>query len=120
LDVAHNPDAAGYLLNKLEREGYESLQAVVGLYQDKDIAGVFQHLSPIIGGWHFIDLPGERGASADYLQAVLSDSCGLSGKTYDKVALAIDAAKSCSGPEGTVLVFGSFLTVAAVLDYLDS
>lgn len=120
LDVAHNPDAASYLLSKLEREGYGSLQAVVGLYKDKDIAGVFQHLSPAISGWHFIDLPGDRGASAEYLQAVLSDSCGLSGKTYDKVGLAIDAAKSCSDPEGTVLVFGSFLTVAAVLEYLDS
>ena len=120
LDVAHNPDAAGFLLDKLEREGYASMQAVVGLYQDKDIAGVFQHLAPVISGWHFVDLPGERGASAAHLQAVLSDSCGLSGKTYDKVSAATDAAKSSSDPEGTVLVFGSFLTVAAVLEYLDS
>lgn len=120
LDVAHNPDAASYLQAKLEREGYGNLQAVVGLYKDKDIAGVFQHLSPVIGGWHFIDLPGDRGATAEHLQAVLSDTCGLSGKTYDKVSSAIEAAKSCSNPGDTVLVFGSFLTVAAVLEYLDS
>ncbi|MFT7091871.1 MAG: dihydrofolate synthase/folylpolyglutamate synthase, partial [Candidatus Azotimanducaceae bacterium] len=120
LDVAHNPDAAGYLLNKLALEGYGNLQAVVGLYKDKDIAGVFQHLSPMIRDWHFVDLPGERAASAEHLQAVLSDSCGLSGKTYDKVGHAIEAAKRRSDPEGTVLVFGSFLTVAAVLEYLDS
>jgi dihydrofolate synthase/folylpolyglutamate synthase len=120
LDVAHNPDAASFLADKLKSDGASQLQAVVGLYRDKDIAGVFQHLAPYVGGWHFINLPGDRGASAEHLAAVLSDTCGLTAQTYDKVSFAVDSAKSCSEPNGTVLVFGSFLTVAAVLEYLGS
>tara|TARA_R110002072_G_scaffold3830_5_gene27321 strand:+ start:18478 stop:19710 length:1233 start_codon:yes stop_codon:yes gene_type:complete len=124
LDVAHNPDAAAYLAEKLSLEQFNreksgTFQAVVGMYRDKDIAGVLQHLSPYVEGWHFIDLPGERAASAAQLAAVLSDTCGLTANTYDKVDRAVEAAKSCSQPNGTVLVFGSFMTVAAVLKYLD-
>jgi len=120
LDVAHNPDAASFLADKLKSDGVSQLQVVVGMYRDKDIAGVFQHLAPHVEAWHFINLPGVRGASAEHLAAVLSDTCGLTAQTYDKVSAAVEAAKSCSGPNGTILVFGSFLTVTAVLEYLGS
>jgi dihydrofolate synthase/folylpolyglutamate synthase len=120
LDVAHNPDAAEYLFKQLEKLGITDVQAVVGLFKDKDIAGVFQHLAPLIDGWHLLGLPEERGASSDQLAGVLSDSCGLSGKTYDKVGYALESAKEAAGAEGTVLVFGSFVTVAAVLKYLET
>lgn len=120
LDVAHNPDAASFLAGKLKSDGESQLQAVVGVYRDKDIAGIFQHLAPHVGDWHFINLPGDRGASAEHLAAVLSDTCGLTAQTYDKVSFAVEAAKNRSKPNGKVLVFGSFLTVAVVLEYLGS
>lgn len=120
LDVAHNPDAAAYLYAQLSQRALGNVQAVVGLFKDKDIAGVFQHLAPLMSGWHLADLPGERGASSDHLASVLSETCGLSAKTYDKVSSAFEAAQEGAGAEGTVLVFGSFVTVAAVLKYLES
>ena len=115
LDVAHNQDAARFLLNKLKSKGYTSVRAVIGMYTDKDVEQVFQILSPLIREWYLCDLDVERGSSAQELLRRLSDSCGCEGKTYDKVAVAYEAATTDSQEGEVVLVFGSFAVVAAAL-----
>lgn len=115
LDVAHNPNAVRHLRKRLESEGLADLHVVIGMFRDKDHASIFQHLSPLVSTWHLVDLPGERGASAELLNGVLSDSCGLTGNTYGKVSTAMAAAISAS--QNTVLVMGSFVTIAAALDH---
>ncbi len=119
LDVAHNPNAAEYLLKKLKEDRLTSNRAVVGMYADKDIGKVFEILSPVISEWYLCDTPTERGAKSDELVTTLSDSCGLTGRTYDKISSAYKAAKADSKSDDVILVFGSFPVVAAVLRHLD-
>jgi dihydrofolate synthase/folylpolyglutamate synthase len=120
LDVAHNPNAARYLVQKLIKEGFSNVQAVAGMYADKDIEQVFQILTPVVSKWHLCDLEDDRAASsADLMQCLLS-SCGLSGQTYDKVSLAYEAAVRQAEETEIVLVFGSFPVVASVLIYLET
>ena len=117
LDVAHNPNAAEYLLDKLDQNGIGKVAALVSMYADKDIDQVFKILAPVIATWHFPNISHPRSASAVKLSNHLSISCGLAGMTYDKVKQAIEAATSNSD---IVLVFGSFSIVAAAIEYIET
>lgn len=119
LDVAHNPGAARYLLEKLRQDGVKTTRAVVGMYADKDITSVFQILSPVISDWYLCELDRDRAAPSGQLLRTLSDSCGLSGRTYDKVAHAYKSANADAKSDDVILVFGSFPVVAGVLRYLE-
>lgn len=120
LDVAHNPNAAQFLLENLKRKEINQVQAIVGLYQDKDIDQVFKILSPLVKTWHFPRLELERASSVEKLSHHLSHSCGLQSDTYDKVADAYNAVIKLAEDGDVILVFGSFSMVAAMLNHLDS
>jgi len=125
MDVAHNPDAAEYLLGALQDDGISHVQAVVGMYRDKDVDQVFNILSPIVKEWHFPMLDNERANAPEKLSSHLYSCCGLEGITYDTVSAAYRAALdgierlSNTGlpvkEKGVILVFGSFSIVAAML-----
>lgn len=120
LDVCHNPDAAGYLAQKLEQAAdVDHWHFVIGIYSDKDHEGIFRHLAPLPASWYFTDLEAERGEEADELRRVLHDSCGLSAQSYDKVSSALEAAEKAMESGHGIAVLGSFSTVAAALDYLE-
>jgi dihydrofolate synthase/folylpolyglutamate synthase len=118
LDVAHNPQAAGALAATLGEMGYHpQTRAVVGMLSDKDIDGVVAHLAPRVDRWYVATLPGPRGASAQ----VLADHLRARGVAQDAVAAFLDvpaalaAARDASDDTDRIVVFGSFLTVAAAL-----
>ena len=53
LDVAHNPAAAAVLAGALrERPGQGRTLAVLGMYRDKDAAGVATALAPVVTAWY--------------------------------------------------------------------
>jgi dihydrofolate synthase/folylpolyglutamate synthase len=118
LDVCHNSDAASYLVEKLKHCGKQGWHIVAGIYADKDLAEIFQQLDPVAVSWYFANLDAARGADASELQAVLSDACGSSSQTYDKVSSAFEAARQAVGQQEGILVVGSFATVAATLEAL--
>jgi dihydrofolate synthase/folylpolyglutamate synthase len=120
LDVAHNPNAAHFLLENLKRKEINQVQAIVGLYQDKDIDQVFKIIAPIVKAWHFPSLGHERSSSVEKLSHHLSHSCGLESDTYDKVADAYKAVITLAEDGDVILVFGSFSVVAAMLNHLDN
>ena len=67
--------------------------------------------------WHVATLPGPRGASASALRDAL-ERCGVAASTihaFDDVASACAAARDEAGEADRIIVFGSFLTVAAAL-----
>ena len=116
LDVAHNPHAASYLadrLSALPRQG--RILAVIGMLHDKDIAGTLNCLSSVIDTWYCAPLEGPRGATAGQLITYLEG-----GRAFDSVAEAWHAAMAEARPEDTVLVCGSFHTVAHVMEVLDT
>lgn len=122
LDVAHNPHAARALAQTLGTMGFHpSTTAVFGMLADKDIAGVVRALRPRIDLWRVADLPGPRGAAADALRDVLLAE-GVAPeaiRAHASIAAALDAARAEAGEADRIVVFGSFLTVAAARHALD-
>jgi dihydrofolate synthase/folylpolyglutamate synthase len=118
LDVAHNPHAARALADALGAQGFfpETL-AVFGMYADKDIDGVIATMTPRVERWYVATLPGPRGASEDVLRKKLVKA-GVASRairSFADVAAAYAAAKGAVGEADRIVVFGSFLTVAAAL-----
>ena len=118
LDVAHNPHAARALASCLGSMGFHpQTTAVVGMLADKDIDGVIAALRARIDRWHVAPLPGPRGARADQLRDRLV-AAGVDAeaiRTYPDVERAYEAAAAGADEADRIVVFGSFLTVAAAL-----
>ncbi|EPQ0917993.1 bifunctional tetrahydrofolate synthase/dihydrofolate synthase [Klebsiella oxytoca] len=116
LDVAHNPHAAAYLAGRLKTLSKTGrVLAVVGMLHDKDIAGTLANLQAEVDDWYCAPLEGPRGATAEQLLEHLR-----AGKVYTSVAKAWHAAMADARPEDTVLVCGSFHTVAHVMEEIDA
>jgi dihydrofolate synthase/folylpolyglutamate synthase len=118
LDVAHNAQAAKVLAQNLFDAGFapETI-AVCGMLRDKDIGAVLRELAPRITRWHLASLPGPRGALAPEVAKQL-----LVGKPclFDSPTDAFIAAKAAAGEGDKIVVFGSFLTVAEVMAWLNN
>ena len=118
LDVAHNPQAAEVLAQNLTDQGdYARTRAVIGMLADKDMKGVCAALKGRIDEWHVAGLSGARAASAAQLAEAVANS-GAGGVVFmhpDPLA-AYAAAKERSNENDRIVVFGSFLTVAEILD----
>ncbi|WP_435952789.1 bifunctional tetrahydrofolate synthase/dihydrofolate synthase [Dryocola sp. BD626] len=116
LDVAHNPHAAAYLAGRLaDLPKRGRVLAVIGMLHDKDIAGTLACLAAQVDSWYCAPLEGPRGATAEQLVEHLG-----SGEIYDSVAQAWHAAMAAATANDTVLVCGSFHTVAHVMEALDA
>jgi dihydrofolate synthase/folylpolyglutamate synthase len=118
LDVAHNPHAVTVLADELGAMGYYPRTfAVFGMFADKDISGVAALMNPRIDGWFIAPLPGPRGAGADVIRDALVaagvDASAL--RTFPDIGSAFAAAREAAGEADRIIVFGSFLTVAAGL-----
>jgi dihydrofolate synthase/folylpolyglutamate synthase len=118
LDVAHNVHAAAALaetLAAMERNGLT--WAVFGMLSDKDCAGVVAALRDQVDRWIPVGLPGPRGQSASALEAALR-AAGVPPSAITPQADAATGYRAACGAAGRadrIVVFGSFLTVAAVL-----
>lgn len=141
LDVAHNPHAAGHLRSNLDNMGFHPFtHAVFGMLADKDVAEVVRLIKDRVDHWHLVPTSGPRGLSVEQLRAILAEQ-GIDAPAFDWAAAA--QARRSGGitrqpPEKSVqeypdagsawallpdavdandriVVFGSFLTVAAVM-----
>ncbi len=130
LDVAHNPHAAAALAQNLGNMGFHPYTyAVFGAMQDKDIAGVIEHLKGQVDHWCVTDLPLPRAATAvDLGEKLLHAYADLppaaeterSIRTFATPADAFVNALSRAGENDRITVFGSFLTVAGVMEFRNS
>lgn len=120
LDVGHNPQAARNLAANLSDSGFApETHAVFGALRDKDIAGIVRALAKRITRWHLASLEGSRASTAAQLAAVLkAENVTAPVELYDSPAQAFDAARIQAGEADKIAVFGSFLTVAAVMQHL--
>ncbi len=118
LDVAHNPQAARSLADTLATMGFHPQTfAVLGMLRDKDVHGVLQAMLPRVDRWFVAPLPGPRGADASTLRAQLVASgvkpaCIIECADVDE---ALRRARGEASEADRIVVFGSFLTVAAAL-----
>lgn len=117
VDVTHNPAGARILAAQLaaDQRGGRTF-AVCGMLADKAITETLGELDAVIDRWLFAPLPGPRGADGATLLAH-ARAAGLRGATLEcaGVVEALAQARSLAEPTDRIIVFGSFLTAAAVL-----
>ena len=119
LDVAHNPHAARALSASLGTMGFHpETFAVFAMYADKDIRSVVEAMKSRVDHWYVAGLPGARGAPSLMIVEKLR-AAGVAQAAihaFDSVASAYRAACDAASDADRIIVFGSFLTVAAALD----
>lgn len=126
LDVAHNPQAAESLFDNLmelrknlPKQG--RLIAVFSMLADKDIHAVVGVLLRIFNCWHIAQINHPRSVKLDDLARIMR-GCGVTTEvqTHLSVELAMAEAYKSVTKNDKIIVFGSFFTVAAALDYWDA
>lgn len=120
LDVAHNPAAAAYLAQKLRQTPHIGrTYAVVSLLTDKDIPATLNPLLSCVDEWFICGLEEIRGGTCEMMENHLQN---LGVSAYHKASSVLKAyqlAVEHCRPEDRIVVFGSFHTVAPVLEFLE-
>ncbi|MGQ0653846.1 MAG: bifunctional tetrahydrofolate synthase/dihydrofolate synthase [Betaproteobacteria bacterium] len=118
LDVAHNVQAARVLADNLASSGFApQTLAVCGMLRDKDVAGVLREMAPRVTQWHLATLSGPRGATANELESFLTNQ---KATQHASPAAAMESALRQAGENDKIVVFGSFLTVGEVIEWLNN
>ena len=118
LDVSHNEPAAAVLAANLRARPVSGRTiAVCGILMDKDAAAVGREMAGRADLWITCTLPGARGCTAAELAQRLAAQIRVDEQA-DSVAAGCERARSLARPGDRVLVFGSFTTVTAAMEWL--
>lgn len=122
LDVAHNPAAVYKLASQLSGDTNQDVFAVVAMMADKKISTALKALEHTVSHWFCAQIPFlPRSASSEQLAGALVE-CGVDVtciSQFSSVESALKKAMSdAQKKEITILVFGSFYTVADAHQYL--
>jgi len=122
LDVAHNPEAARALAATLQALPVPGRTwAVFGILADKDVAAVIDALATCFDGWFVCtpDSPRALAAStlADQLRSQLAEAQFMLCASPEE---ALENALNHAAVDDRIVAFGSFYTVAAVLQHARS
>ncbi len=122
LDVAHNPEAARALAATLaEYPVVGRTFAVIGMLADKDSAGVIAALAGLIDRWFVCTPDSPRALSASALADCIRLQASDADVTQrDDPVAALEMAQKQSAVDDRIVAFGSFYTVAAVLNHARS
>lgn len=119
LDVGHNPHAAKALKQGLMALPFaENRIAVFSMLADKDIDTVLETVKEQFDYWYIAPLNLPRGMSAEALQEKMQMHGIESIKTFESVQAAYQAALAVVLENDRITVFGSFHTVAEVMETL--
>lgn len=122
LDVAHNPQAAKNMANTLAKEACEGKTiAVLAMLADKDYQQVIAELSSSFDYWILASSEGVRGLSSSVLanQMAKNDIAAHYVATCDTPVQAFNQAILMASKKDRIIVFGSFVTVGAVLALIE-
>lgn len=114
LDVAHNPAGAEYLANWLRQHQQQDLCVIFSALSDKDYVATMAHIKPLAHSWYLAALPVDRAATLENLGQSAA-SMGAPWRGFDTIAAALEGALQESRQGDTLLVFGSFYTVAEAI-----
>ncbi|WP_369433377.1 bifunctional tetrahydrofolate synthase/dihydrofolate synthase [Snodgrassella alvi] len=117
LDVGHNPHAARALRRSLIALPYaEKRMAVFSMLADKDIDAVLEIIKDQFDCWLIAPLALPRGMTIQALQEKFIQHNIAAVTAYPDVKEAYQAALSEAGENDRIVVFGSFHTVAEIID----
>ncbi len=121
LDVGHNPHAARYLAERIKQlrakvstpDFSGKIYALCGVLRDKDLEGILTPLIPVMDGWNCLTLNGERGQSGNAIVEKLK-TLGVDSpiKSFEILDQGLNQILSGLNREDTLIIFGSFHTVA--------
>lgn len=115
LDVAHNPDGVASLGAFLRHRPVTGVtRAVAAFMADKDLVGMIRPLGDLVHKWYLAPLPVPRSAVAGAL-AQLAAATAIDAGICSSPSTAWRQALADSEEGDRIVVYGSFLTVAAVL-----
>ncbi len=120
LDVAHNPAAATKLAQSLVTQQGTSV-AVASVLDDKDWSGILGAMRPVISHWHIAEISqSSRASKGQYLLDLLynADQSGDLHRSIEEAFLQAVDAVSVDSEAQRIVVFGSFHTVALVLNLI--
>ena len=118
LDVSHNLASVRNLVDFLNQE-YKgnSIKAIVGLMQDKDISDIIKEIKHIISEWYACSPNIDRAMSSNNLKQLISDETHSKVEAFESVDLAIKRAIK-EDDSDMVIIFGSFFTVSEAYESL--
>lgn len=121
MDVAHNPEAAELLAQNLAAFKASHPEAkvfgVFSVLKDKDLIGIVEPLMPWIDQWFTATLSFPRAQQQAAIDQLLVEAgCRVNTKNLNTVEQAFHRALEQRQVEDLIIVFGSFYTVADVLD----
>lgn len=119
IDVAHNPAAAEVLAKTLESGASPGATfAIVGLLNDKDLAGVIGPLAEHVDTWVAMTAASYRAIPANELARQISNITGKACLVATSPLDAIEFARRSASENDRILATGSFFTVGPILDQL--
>ncbi len=125
LDAAHNPHGAKALADTLANEfNFDEIIAVVGVFADKDAAGILQELEPIVDHVIVTQSSSDRAMASSELEKIASKIFGTD-RVFEVTDLQSaldralsDAVRPLSEDTIGVLVTGSVVTVGQARSYI--
>lgn len=121
LDVAHNPQAAHYLAERLQTLLPEyRLTAVLAMLSDKDFGNVVNLFDAVFSEWHVATVNYALRALPANVLADHLISRGGRVQCHGSVADALDAALECNKENNVVVILGSFVTVSESLRHIET
>ena len=120
-DVAHNAESAQCLSQFLSSDECKGRTlAVFAALADKPLEEIAQILLDRVDQWFVAGLEGERGAQGgDLLARILNIHTGTTASSHDDPVSAYRAALREANSADRIVIFGSFVTVGAIMEYLD-
>lgn len=119
IDVAHNPASAAVLARQLEMwDKRGRIHAVVSILNDKDLYGMFAPLADCFDTWYLAETGAARSATAERLVEVLQPLTALPVQCCASVAAAYTEARRHAASGDTIVIWGSFYTVAEALPHI--
>ncbi len=112
-DVAHNVAGLTETMQQVANTNYKKLHIVYGMVNDKDPNAAL-NLLPKNATYYFCKPNIPRGLEAEELKEIASKT-NLSGRAYNTVAKALEAAKKAAKADDMIYVGGSVFVVAEVV-----
>ena len=115
-DVAHNPQAVSLLADFIRSyQPKGKVHAVFAGLKDKDLCGLIRPMHFYVDFWYPTALSGKRAASGSMLLAAMkAENCSVS-TCFNTPKAAYQAARQSANSDDLIVVYGSFLTVSAVM-----
>lgn len=118
LDVSHNPQGTQCLADTLTRSKGQTVFALWSSVQGKDLASMCLPMATCVDKWFLAPLAHARGASlADLKAGLLKVAPEANWQGEATLEDALNSLEAMAQKNDKIVVFGSFLTVAFVLQY---